>query len=262
MDPHSSWYIFFPLYNKIYEYLSHNYSYTVIFNGGILPKIKVINTIHHVYAALLVSLFLVIMSTIFKMRVKRVDQYVIPSYNVSLVNIIEIFYETLSGVMIGVLGNNYRKHINFVGTLALFIFCSNSLGLVPGFPSSTDNLNVTLACGIAVFIYFNYYGIKTHGFDHITHLANPMGIWWGWFLSPLFFPIELMGLIIRPFSLGIRLAGNMIGDHSIVVAFTSITPLLLPLPFFFFGFVVCVIQTFVFCLLTCIYISIHTADNH
>ena len=134
--------------------------------------------------------------------------------------------------------------------------------LIPGFPPSTDNLNTTIACGMIVFIYFNYQGLRALGFGHISHLANPVGEWWGWILAPLLFPIELTGLIVRPFSLGIRLAGNMIGDHSVMVAFTSISPLLLPMPFFFFGLVVCVVQTLVFCLLTCIYISLHVSNNH
>jgi len=149
-----------------------------------------------------------------------------------------------------------------VGTLALFILFSNVLGLIPGFTSSTNNLNTTIACGFVVFFYFNYHGLMVNGLKHFGHLANPLNVWWGWFLSPFFFPLEFVGILIRPISLGMRLAGNLMGDHSVIMAFTGVMPFLLPLPFLFFGLMVCAVQTFVFVLLTCIYIHIHTIDTH
>jgi F-type H+-transporting ATPase subunit a len=98
-----------------------------------------------------------------------------------------------------------------------------------------------------------------NGVGHFSHIANPLGYWWGWFLSPFFLPIEMIGLIIRPFSLGIRLAGNMVGDHNVLFAFSGLMPFLLPIPFLFFGLMVSFIQTFVFLLLTCVYIKLHTS---
>jgi len=58
-----------------------------------------------------------------------------------------------------------------------------------------------------------------------------------------------------------RLAGNMIGDHKVLFAFAGLMPLFLPLPFLLLGFMVSVIQTIVFCLLTCVYISLHTQQE-
>jgi len=58
------------------------------------------------------------------------------------------------------------------------------------------------------------------------------------------------------------LAGNLMGDHSVIMAFAGLMPFLLPLPFLFFGLMVCTVQTFVFVLLTCIYIHVHTIDTH
>jgi len=262
MDHHFSWYIFLPWYKDLHEFFQNNFSHTVVFNSGLMPENGVFETIHHIFAAILVLIILCISALIVWIRIKDVEKAIIPSPKISIVNIFESIFEVLSAQMESIIGKDYKRHIPFVGTLALFILCSNLLGLVPGFVAPTDNLNTTLACGLMVFIYFNYHGIRVNGIKHITHLANPLGEWWGWFLSPLMFPIELVGLLVRPFSLAIRLAGNMIGDHSVIMAFAGVMPLIVPLPFFFFGIMVSVIQTFIFCLLTCVYISLHTQEEH
>lgn len=262
MDHHLSWYHFLPGYDKLHAFFQENFSETVLFNSAILPEHGVIETVHHIFAAILVAFILLVSSFIVNKEIKDVEKSIVPNANITLANIFELIFDMLTSVMRDVIGKDYKKHVPFVGTLALFILCSNLVGLLPGFMPPTDNLNTTLACGLLVFIYFNYYGFKTQGIDHILHLANPVGYWWGWFLCPLLFPIEVIGVLFRPFSLSIRLAANMIGDHSVLMAFAGIMPLLIPLPFLFFGLLVSLIQTLVFCLLTCVYISMHTQDVH
>lgn len=260
MDHHQSWYDFLPWYHEFHQYLQENFHKTVVFNGGILPDKGVFNTVHHVAAALLVILALVIMSLIARHRLKNIEKVLVPSSRFTLLNFFEVILQMLMGLMRDIIGPDYKRHVPLVGTLALFILLSNLLGLIPGFVPPTDNLNTTLACGLVVFIYFNIQGFKAQGIKHITHMANPFGEWWGWILAPLFFPVELVGLIVRPFSLGIRLAGNMIGDHKVLLAFAGLMPLLVPIPFMILGLLVSLIQTVVFCLLTCVYISLHTQE--
>jgi len=263
MDHHFSWYSLLPFYDNLHEYLQQNYAFTVMFSSrGIFPDIKTIATVDHIYAALFINVILCSIGLSVYLKTKDIKNFTIPSKKVSLVNILEIYYEIVRTVIKDILGDKYKLHISFIGSLGLFIFFANVVGLFPGLPPCTGNLNTTLACGLSVFIYFNYYGFKVNGLGHIGHLANPLRFWWGRFLAPLFLPIEGIGLFVRPFSLGIRLAGNMIGDHSVMTAFASLCPLLLPLPFFFFGLVVSIIQAFVFCLLTSIYISLHTSEAH
>ncbi len=261
MDHHTSWYSFLPYYHEFHSYLQNNFSSSVVFRNGLLPKERVFETVHHIFAALIVFLILVSFSLLAKNSLKNMDKMVVPSPKITILNLFELLVTALSSFMKDVIGHDYKRHVPLVGTLALFILVSNLLGLVPGFIPPTDNLNTTIACGLVVFGYFNYQGLRVNGFHHITHLANPLGVWWGWFLAPLLFPIEVVGLIVRPLSLGIRLAGNMIGDHKVLMAFAGIMPFLLPLPFYLLGFLVCIIQTIVFCLLTCVYISLHTQEE-
>ena len=260
MDPHLSWYHYIPGYEGIHGYLQTHYAYTVLFNGGILPETQTIDTVHHIFAAILVVFMLMVFSFLAARKLKDLESAIVPSSKFGLLNFFEVILESLVKVMKDIIGEDYKRHVPIVGSLALFILFSNLIGLVPGFVPPTDNLNTTLACGLFVFFYFNWQGIRVNGISHITHLANPIGEWWGWFLMPFLLPVELISLCVRPFSLGIRLAGNMIGDHKVLVAFAGLMPLLIPLPFFVLGLLVSVIQTVVFCLLTCVYISLHTQE--
>jgi F-type H+-transporting ATPase subunit a len=262
MGHHLSWYNFIPGYSELFDFLQRHFLKTVVFNNGVMPNNPTFDTVHHVFAAVLVLIFLASISVSLKRKISDHGKSLIPSKTFNIGVLIEIIIELLLGVMKDIIGKNYKKHAPLVGSLALFILFSNFLGLIPGFIPPTDNLNTTLACGLIVFVYFNYHGLKTHGISHFTHLANPIGEWWGWFLSPLLFPVELASLIIRPLSLAIRLAGNMTGDHKVVLTFAGVMPILVPLPFLLLGFMVSIIQAVVFCLLTCVYISLHTQDSH
>jgi F-type H+-transporting ATPase subunit a len=261
LDHHSSWYHLLPWYHGLLDYLQNNFSSTVLFRSGLFPKERVFETVHHVFAALLVVFILIIMSLFAKARLKNLEEAIVPSPRITITNILEVLITVIISLMKDIIGKDYKRYVPMVGTLALFILVSNLLGLIPGFFSPTDNLNTTIGCGLVVFVYFNFHGLRVHGIHHITHLANPLGVWWGWFLFPLLFPVELIGLMVRPLSLGIRLAGNMIGDHKVLFAFAGVMPFLLPLPFYLLGLLVCIIQTIVFCLLTCVYISLHTQEE-
>lgn len=261
MDHHSSWFHFLPWYAELHAYFQEHFSQSVVFRSGLFPKERIFETMHHVFAALFVVIVLVIMSLIARNRLKNIEEAIIPSPKITITNLMEVMMSVIMSLMKDIIGKDYRRHVPLVATLALFILFSNLLSLLPGFVGPTDNLNTTIGCGLVVFVYFNVQGLRVHGFGHITHLANPVGAWWGWFLFPLLFPVEVIGLLVRPFSLGVRLAGNMIGDHKVLFAFAAVLPFLLPLPFYVLGLLVCIIQTIVFCLLTCVYISLHTQEE-
>ena len=76
-----------------------------------------------------------------------------------------------------------------------------------------------------------------------------------WALSPLMIPVELIGHIARPLSLGLRLFGNITGDHLVTAIFFGLVPILVPLPVMFLGLFVAFVQTFVFMLLSMAYFS-------
>jgi len=153
-----------------------------------------------------------------------------------------------------IIGPQGLKYFPVVMAFAVLILVSNLMGLFPLFMSPTAAVSVTFALGLSSFLYYNWIGIKENGLiGHLKHLMGP--IWW---IAPLIFPIELISNFIRPFSLGIRLFGNMFADEKVVHTVSGLAPpytwvgplLLMPLSIF-----VAFIQTFVFILLSQLYLS-------
>jgi F-type H+-transporting ATPase subunit a len=161
----------------------------------------------------------------------------------------------LRAMLVDIVGPHGVKYFPVVGTFAVLILVSNLMGFFPLFMSPTAATSVTFALGISSFIYYNYVGIKENGIGgHLKHWAGP--IWW---ISPLIFLIELVGNFVRPLSLGLRLFGNMFADEAVASNMANLFPgvtnwvipvLLMPLALF-----VAFIQTFVFVLLSMVYIS-------
>ena len=159
-----------------------------------------------------------------------------------------------------IIGPQGAKYFPIVMTFAVLILISNLMGFFPLFLSPTAATSVTFALGISSFLYYNYIGISENGIlAHLKHFAGP--IWW---IAPLIFTIELISNLIRPFTLGIRLFANMFADEKVMETVTHIAPpwtmfavpnllilvVLLPLSLF-----VCLVQTFVFILLSQLYLS-------
>jgi F-type H+-transporting ATPase subunit a len=160
----------------------------------------------------------------------------------------------LRDMLADIVGPHGLKYFPVVATFAVLIFFSNILGFFPLFKTPTAATSVTFALGISSFVYYNYIGVKENGiFGHLKHFAGP--IWW---ISPLIFLIEIIGNLVRPMSLGLRLFGNMFADEAVSENIATIAPpftyfvlpLLMPL-----GLFVALIQTFVFTLLSMVYLS-------
>ena len=167
---------------------------------------------------------------------------------------LEVSVLAVRNMIADIIGPHGLKYFPVVMTFAVLILVSNLMGLFPLFMSPTAATSVTFALGLSSFLYYNYIGISENGlFGHLKHLAGP--IWW---IAPLIFPIELISNFIRPFSLGIRLFGNLFADEKVMQTVSFLAPpytwfapiALMPLSVF-----VALIQTFVFILLSQLYIS-------
>ncbi len=167
-------------------------------------------------------------------------------------HLLEVVLEGIRGLMKEVIGANSSRFFPLIGTLAIYIFTGNVLGMVPGFISPTSNLNVTASCAICVFIYYNYVGIRKHGLlTYLKHFAGP--VWW---LAWLLFPVEIVSHMARPFSLSMRLFGNIFAEELIIGSLNMhIFPFLTSIPVMFLGLFASTIQAFIFILLTMVYIS-------
>ena len=164
----------------------------------------------------------------------------------------------LRGMIEGQVGHGAGdRYLALIGAFTLFIFFSNASGLFFFLNPPTSNVNVTFGLAGISFVLYNLIGIRRHGFGYIKHFLGP--IWW---LTPLFFVIELISHGARWLSLGLRLFGNMTGEHMVSGVFGRLVPLLAPLPIMALGLFAAVIQTFIFIMLTTVYIAGAEAEEH
>ena len=154
-----------------------------------------------------------------------------------------------------------KKYVDtFLPMLAsffIFILICNLSGLVPGLPPATESMSTTVALGLIAFLLYNYAGLREHGLAYSKQFFGPL-----LFIAPLFFVIEIFSHFSRPVSLSLRLMVNIFADHLLLNVFTGLTYLLVPAALLFFGLLVACLQSFVFTLLTSIYISMAVSHDH
>lgn len=212
----------------------------------------------HVSNAIIVSIILLIIVILGYKQVKRMEDNIIPDEKMSFRNVVELLVEGIVNFVKDNMGENGPKFMLLIGTLAIFILFNNLSGLIPGFLPATDNVNTTFACSLTVFFLTHYYGLREHGLKYLRQFVfiSDMMPWYAnVILSILMCPIELISHIARPMSLGIRLFGNITGDHLVTAIFFSLVPLLVPVIFMFLGLFVAFVQTFVFTLLSMVYFA-------
>lgn len=188
------------------------------------------------------------------------DTAIVPDETLTARNVFELVVEMIGGMSDSVIGHGAARYVPLLSTFFIFILCSNFIGLLPGFTPPTSDFDITLALGIVSFLAFNYYGFKAQGLAYLKHFMGPI-LW----LAPLMIVLELIGTLVRPVSLGLRLFGNMFGDHLVLEIFTSLTKVGVPVVFYMLGTLVSTIQAFVFTLLSMIYIALavaHHDDEH
>jgi F-type H+-transporting ATPase subunit a len=230
-------------------------------------------TMAHVWGTVVVVLFLVYAGLSFRAAVVArgggiAKGSLVPPPRFNLRNMMELLLDTVLDLMTQVMGpKNARRFLPLIGSLALFIFFSNLLALIPGFLPPTSMLKTNVGLAVVVFLVTHVFGVKEHGLKYFAHFAGPHidAPWYAkpltWILAILMVGIELISHLARPVSLSVRLCGNMFADHKVVFAFFVLVPLLVPVPFLILGCLVVIVQTLVFSLLSMVYISMAVAHE-
>ncbi len=210
-----------------------------------------------VAANVAVTGILVVYSLAARMALGSGEKAIQPAGKLSLKGFSEALVEFIDGMIKMVLGDQGKQYIPLFGSMFFFILLNNLFGLLPGLTSATSNINAAFAIGVFSFLVYNVIGFKHGGLHYIAHFAGP--VWW---LAWLMIPIELISHCVRPFSLGIRLSVNMTADHTILGTFIDLTKVVVPVIFYGMGTFVSFIQAFVFTILSMVYVSMATADDH
>jgi F-type H+-transporting ATPase subunit a len=162
-------------------------------------------------------------------------------------------------------------YLPYLLTCFFFIWACNLLGLIPGMSTPTSNIGVTAALAGIAFVIIQAAGIRQLGF--MTHVKNivPGGlpIW----LYPIMIPVEILGLLTKPFALCIRLFANMTAGHVVIIGLISLIFILktawmatVSVPFTLFIYVlellVCFLQAYIFTVLVSTFIGMSAHPAH
>jgi F-type H+-transporting ATPase subunit a len=165
-----------------------------------------------------------------------------------LQNVVEMFVESIENLTVSSMGRDKLGFAPYMGTLAMYILAANLAGLFAFRPPTAD-LNTTMALSFITFASIHYYGIRRKGLlKYLKEFAEPM---------PLLLPLNIIGELSTPVSLSFRLFGNMLGGVIIMYLMYQMVPLILPiLPHIYFDLFAGVLQTFIFVMLSMVFISL------
>ena len=134
-----------------------------------------------------------------------------------------------------VLGDKTDRYMPYLWTLFFFILFCNLLGLLPIdlltgkllhlghhghgiFGTATSNFWVTATLALISFVVIQYSGLRTHGFGGWSkHFLGGAPL----YLAPIMIPVEILGMLVKPFSLAVRLAANMTAGHILLAVIIS-----------------------------------------
>jgi F-type H+-transporting ATPase subunit a len=120
------------------------------------------------------------------------------------------------------IGPKYEKYLPYLLTLFFFVWFGNLLGLLPASANLTGNIAVTLVLATITLIITLASSKKTYWLHIIDPLGNSMG-WPKYLLYLILWPIELIGILTKPFALTIRLFANITAGHIIILSILSLT---------------------------------------
>jgi F-type H+-transporting ATPase subunit a len=174
-----------------------------------------------------------------------------------LQHLFELSHGFVQGQSDEIIGHHSEGYTPFLLTLGFFILFCNLIGLIPGFESPTAVPVVPLGCAICAFVYYQAQGFKHAGPAYLKHFLGPF-----WWLAWLMLPIELISHFARMLSLTIRLYANMFAGDMVTLVFFSLIPLGVPIVFLGLHIGVSLLQTYIFVLLTTVYLAGAVAEEH
>jgi F-type H+-transporting ATPase subunit a len=207
--------------------------------------------------ATLVAVLVLAIAWLARRQLETAKDPLVPDGRATPRDLFDIMTGFVNDMVEGMIGHHGREFVPLLAAMFTFILFSNLIGLVPGFTPPTDSLSTTFGLGVVSFLAYNYFGIREHGFGYLKHFIGPV-VW----LAPLMVIVEGLSHVFRPVSLGIRLFGNMFADHLVLGIFTDLTKVVIPVAFYMLGAFVCVVQAFVFTVLSMVYIAGAVAHEH
>lgn len=166
------------------------------------------------------------------------------------------------------LGDKSEKYLAIIGSLFFYILFSNILGLFPipmpifsgsgihltNFRPPTSDINITVSLALASIFFITYESIRFNGLkNYLKDFFKPL---------PFMLPLNIIGEVAKPFSLAVRLFGNIFSGMLIMSLIYRYMPIIVPAIFhIYFDMFAGLIQSIIFVSLTSVYISFAVEEN-
>jgi F-type H+-transporting ATPase subunit a len=169
------------------------------------------------------------------------------------------------------LGHNAKRYLPLLLTFFFFIAVMNLVGLVPFGAASTGNINITAGLALITFAFMIFGGMRANGAFGFWKGLVPHGIPAA--IGVLMFVIEVLGLVIKPFALAIRLFANMLSGALVIGAFYALifgmdTLVVAPMSIAFLLFMsllkifISFLQAYIFTMLSSFFIGMSVHQEH
>lgn len=189
---------------------------------------------------------------------------------------VEITFEFIQKLTEKTAGREAMAFFPLIITTFLFLAGLNLIGMIPHSFTATSQITTTAYMGAMVFILIVTVGVYKQGL-HFFAMFVPHGT--PWWLLPLMVPLEVISFLVRPATLAVRLAANMVAGHVLLKVFaafcimllgftldgggalnltlapTAIVPLAVLVAITALEVFVALLQAYIFTVLTCVYLN-------
>ena len=209
-------------------------------------------------------MFLIVAATLALLVMGSRGRAIVPTRGQSVA---ELAYGMVHKMIADIAGKDGLKYFPYVMTLFMFIVFANLLGLLPLAFTVTSHIAVTGVLAAAVIIGVTVIGFVKNGvhfLDLFWIRSAPLAV------RPILAVIEVISYFVRPLSLSIRLAGNMIAGHAVIKVFAGFAAIAAVAPvavvavvgMYAFEVLVAFVQAYVFTILTCVYLKDALPPSH
>ncbi len=165
-------------------------------------------------------------------------------------NLIETIVGAINDLVKQTMGEQRMAFAPYMGSLLIYIALANIVGLF-GLRPPTADINTTLALALMTFFAIHFFGVKSKGVGYFKGFLEPF---------PLLLPLNIIGELATPISLGFRLFGNVLGGMIIMTLLYNAMGwyALLPIPavlHIYFDLFSGLLQSFIFTMLTMVFVS-------
>ena len=168
--------------------------------------------------------------------------------------LVESIVMMIDEAIIAVAPEHGRQIMPFIATLWLFLVVANLASLIPEVHSPTNDLSVTSALAVLVFLSVHWFGIKTQGLKkYLQHYLQP---------SPILLPFHIISEFTRTLALAIRLFGNIMSLETAAMLVLLVAGFLAPIPILMLHIIEALVQAYIFGMLALIYLAGAIQSQH